>query len=161
GGSADASVNQAFSSSFESARTEITTNAYGGDAQYAQYIQNSNDYSQWINSINESNIVFMDYYEYGLKPISDFISDPILKKRISDAREAYLKGKRIIVTASSEAITTNQSFIETGFTKLFSGGDSDVNTKNGRSTNVELIVVISKKDDSNLNAKIFLKVKEL
>ncbi len=161
GGSADASIDENYSSSFESERTEITTNAYGGDAKYGQFIQDSKDYNKWIESISDSNLVFMDYYGNGLIPISDFIEDPTLKNKISDARNAYLKGKRIIVTTSAKPMTTNHSFIETGFTKLFSGGDKDVNTKNGRQTKVEFTVTISKKDDANLNAKIFLMVKEL
>lgn len=161
GGSADVSVNNTYSSAFETARTEITTNAYGGDAQYAQYVHDANDYSQWIGSINQTNLVFMDYYDSGLKPISDFISDSTLKKKISDARNEYLKGKRIIVSISTKPMITNSPFIATGFTRQIGGGDRDVNSKSGRKTSVELSVTITKKDEANLNAKIFLKVTEV
>ena len=161
GGSTDAHVDDQFSSSFQSDRTDIITNAYGGDSQFAQFVHNSNDYDKWINSINNTNLVFMDYYEYGLKPITDFISDPVLKQKIIDARELYLKDKQIIVINSDKEITTNQSFVSTGFTRLFSGGDKDVNSKSGRNTKVEFTITISVKDDVNLNAHIFLKVTEV
>lgn len=161
GGEADASIDAKYSSSFETDKTVINTNAYGGESQLAQSIQNKSDYDAWINSINKTNYVFMDFFDNGLIPLYEFVSDPVKKQMIMDERDKYLKSKGIIVISSDKNIITNQYFIVTGFTKFASGGDSDINSKSGRKTNVEFTVTISMKDDANLQAKIFLKVAEV
>jgi len=67
----------------------------------------------------------------------------------------------ITVTNTEKPMTVTQPFAVQSFTNLIGGGDEDVNSKNGRTTEYELSIVISKLGSTNLNAEATLRVKEV
>lgn len=158
GGGASIDVDKKYEDSFETETVEISTIANGGESKWARDVHDSNDYSKWLTSINDSNLVFMDFYEYGLQPIYYFIADPTKKAAIKEARDNYLYGKRIVVTTTYIDTTVNSNFSLIGFTKCVQG-DAEMYL-DGQTVYVYCKVTITKLNNSEINANIFLKVEE-
>jgi len=160
GGSANTTVDNKYSSLFDTSGTETTTNAYGGSPEYARSVHDKGEYDAWVATIAD-NPVWCDYYPESLQPISAFIEDPDKKAEIEAAYQEYLKGKAIIVSTTQESMTVTQPFAVQSFTNQIGGGDDDINSKDGRKTDYELSIVITKVGSTNLNAEATLRVKEV
>jgi len=160
GGGASTSVDTKYSNMFDTTGVETTTNAYGGSPEYARSVHDKGDYDAWVATIAD-NPVWCEYYPESLQPLSAFIDDPAKKAEIEAAYQEYLKGRVITVTNTEKAMTVTQPFAVQSFTNLISGGDEDINSKNGRTTEYELSIVISKLGSTNLNAEATLRVKEV
>lgn len=160
-GETKASVDTAFSNDFETSTIDIRTFAYGGSSEFGQHVNDESDYSKWIDSIAQ-NIIWTDYYPDSLIPIYDFIEDSLKKEAVKNAYETYLEGKVINVSDSQEKFTVVHKFTEQGFVKNRIGGkDNDVGTSNGKETEYEFKIEIVKREEDNLHAKLYMRVKEL
>mgnify|MGYP000916631429 CR=1 FL=1 len=140
-------VKTSFAEEFETSSLDHKTIAYGGDAEYAQAVHDSFDYSKWIDSI-DANPVWFDYYNESLQPIYEFITDETKKAEVKAAFDAYLDGKKIQVTSDAPVLKEmtltplNQSHF--GFTSLISNGnDGDIGSGNGKNTYYELVIALS------------------
>lgn len=153
-------VDKSFSNDFETTTAEVSTFAYGGASEFAQFVHNDGNYEKWIDSI-EDNTIWCDYYLDSLIPIYEFIEDSDVKNKIVEVYNKYLEGKVINVTSAEEKFTVIHSFNEQGFTDKIGGGDNDINSKSERNTEYEFEIEILKKEESNLHAKLTLRVKEL
>ncbi|MBN2807816.1 MAG: hypothetical protein JXR22_14255 [Prolixibacteraceae bacterium] len=158
GGGASIDVDKKYEDSFETETVEISTIANGGESKWARDVHDSNDYTKWLTSINDSNLVFMDFYEYGLQPIYHFIADPTKKAAVKEARDNYLYDKRIVVTTTYSDTTVNSVFSSIGLTKCIQG-DAEMYL-DGQTVYVYCKITITKLNNSQLNANIFLKVEE-
>jgi len=82
---------------FYTATTETRTRVFGGKVQYGQDINNKQNYDKWIESIDDENVVWIDYYPNSLVPISDLVTDKSRSNDIANAIIKYCKGKEVIV----------------------------------------------------------------
>lgn len=77
-------VGGGFEDYFYTDDAEMRINVVGGKTQYAQLIQNDQQYKDWIDSI-EGSEVWVDYYPGTLVPISDLVTDSDRRYALAEA----------------------------------------------------------------------------
>lgn len=134
GGSTE--INTEFSTYYKSETKETAAKAKGGNSEYALAIATASTpegldqaYSDWVGSIDE-NPAFCDYYEGGLVPIYEFITDESLKATIKTGVEDYLASQEI-TTTDPETKTISDSFHSVGFCIQNTQGDDEVDADGG------------------------------
>lgn len=151
----DGSITSNFEASYEKTKKEVRTNAYGGSSQYSQYIQDSGDYTAWLNSFTDDKMVFIDYYmSNGLMPIYELAPDSATRGSLQDARNLYLSSKRLIMVDNDSTVIIKKNLSLISLDKI--AGDGQMNTQPGKKTKYE--IEISVYTDSN-PTKVIVKTK--
>lgn len=156
-GSGSVQVDQQYAESFESNSVFAQMSSRGGNNAL---ISNPGDFKTWAASINDSNEVFMEFYPGTVIPIYEFIEDPVRKAEIKAQREEHLKNFVIPVSSTNIPYPINQSFQFIGFTKHIGSGDSEMNSKSGRNTLINVTVSAKKNSAHDILCTIVLNVKE-
>lgn len=89
-----------FKEHFYMENTYTSTKAGGGNAVYAQNIHTEGNYEKWHDSINSSNLVWIDYYDNSLCPIYEFIEDEEKKENFKNTYDELLANSVITVVNS-------------------------------------------------------------
>lgn len=153
-----ASVDTEYKDDFDTSSVQTDTNAYGGLVEYARDVHDKGSYDKWIESI-DANQIWCDYYADSLQPIYTFIADDAKRAELQAAYETYLAGKVITVTSSDIPFIATTDFENDDFMEK-TQDDPLKSNRLGSPINYEYTFTISKKDITNLEVTIKLKVIE-
>ena len=160
-GGPSTSVETAFAQMYQTTTVDYKTRAVGGLSQYAQDVQNSQDYNAWINSI-EGNEVWCDYYPNSLVPLYDLVEDATKRQALKNAYDNYVAGKKIIVTTALASGVKEMYFEFRGKkneTVIVEGGDANIDSKQDKDTFAQVTVDLLK-SGSNVSAMFHYVVQE-
>lgn len=145
GASAGASQTTGSSEASASTSGKKQTILHGGDPQFGQLIMQNLNYEAWVASINDKNIVWMDYYPESLQPIYLFAQTDAQREALEKGYNEYLEAKGISVTGSLQDKQVTGTFSVKG-AKLISDGkvDKAVHTVDNGKTEWSLIINLEK-----------------
>ncbi|HBB92370.1 MAG TPA: hypothetical protein DC042_11795 [Bacteroidales bacterium] len=160
------SISAEFSNYFESSTKKYTINAKGGNSEHALSIITAstpegrdNAYAAWVQTI-DGNPAFCDYYEGGLVPIYEFITDAAAKAKLQTGIENYLDSKGIdIIEVVTKVI--DKEFEVKDFCTNVGQGDSNVDADGNGKIYVELTFSIEIDMNNDLALSVNMKVHEM
>jgi len=159
-------INAEFSNYYESSSKEVYAKAKGGDSEYVLAITAASTgegldaaYMAWIETIDK-NPVFCDYYNEGLVPLYEFITDEEIRDKVQTGIENYMKEHNIETAEPVDAVISDDFHVANFCTAV--SGDSEVDADGGGNIYVELSFTVQENFGSNnLELKIDMKVHEM
>lgn len=159
GGGTSTEFSTEFSSMYDNTTIDRYTRAIGGAPEWAMNIHNSQDYNEWIASIDD-NQVWCDYYPNSLMPIYELVPAEY-REDILKAYNDYLEDKVITVSSALHSAVTDYDFMVRGGNNNVAilNGDGDVDTQDNKLTKIYVTVTLSKRG-GDINAYYILRVEE-
>lgn len=169
GGSIETEVDKQYGETYITSNVTTSTKVYGGKPEYAQSVQNENDYNEWIESI-EGREIWCDYYPESLIEIYEFIGESFGSDSLNKREEVkkyiinYFKEKKITINNLQSGIYYKaEIFIGTNYggTVERLSGDGDVHSSSGKSTRYKLEVTHRQISDTSVESIFVYTVYEL
>ena len=145
-------VDKSKSSYYNTESVETRVYARGGDAGQGQLVATKGEYTTWINSIKNTNIIWVDYYRDTLVPIWQLADDHHGRGfDIAQYYREYSANKGIVV---STAMKNGSKTFSTGDIQKKAdnkSGDNDVASSKNKRTSIELEIYDIKLHESSFN----------
>lgn len=171
GGGVSNDRKEALKQKFNDENFKVTYYGVGGTigALYSGFA-NEGKLNEWANSLTPNNAYWIDFFPgpLYLRPLYEFIADAAKRTMVQNAITNYFNSKKIAITteafpapgSSKGTINANVNLGLEGGGYRVGGGDSDINSKNGRETNWSLSVAFQVVNKRTVQMKTWYTIRE-